>query len=169
MMLFQCYEHICCVTHHFDELKELYDGRVEEVVSGAVVQQGINDGLKQVPFDDVAVVVLVLQTNDPAHETQGTLGKSRQLSHNGRGWLEKVHPWRRTTDGTSREGKEEQQNGVCELTKSEEGVFWVHEHQHSPEQIFVHNVGLDVIGVVLHTEGQELQDQRQQLSCLEVV
>lgn len=85
MMLFQCYEHICCVTHHFDELKELYDGRVEEVVSGAVVQQGINDGLKQVPFDDVAVVVLVLQTNDPAHETQGTLGKSRQLSHNGRG------------------------------------------------------------------------------------
>lgn len=64
-------------THHFNELKELYDGRVEEVVSGAVVQQGINDRLKQVPFDDVAVVVLILQTNDSAHETQGTLDKNR--------------------------------------------------------------------------------------------
>lgn len=47
-------------THHFDELKELNNGWVEEVVSGAIVQQGINDGLKQVPFDDVAVVILVL-------------------------------------------------------------------------------------------------------------
>lgn len=54
-------------------------------------------------------------------------------------------------------------------TESEEGVFGVHEHQHSSEQVFVHDVGLDVIGVVLHTEGQELQDQRQQLSRLEVV
>lgn len=45
--------------HHFNELKELDDGWVEKVVSGAVVQQGINDGLKQVPFDNVAVVVLV--------------------------------------------------------------------------------------------------------------
>lgn len=55
------------------------------------------------------------------------------------------------------------------LTKSKEGVFRVHEHQHSPEQVFVHDVGLDVIRVVLHTEGQQLQDQSQQLSCLEVV
>lgn len=61
------------VTHHFNELKEFYDGRVKEVVSGAVVQQGINDRLKQVSLDDVAVVVLILQTNDPPHETQGTL------------------------------------------------------------------------------------------------
>lgn len=47
------------------------------------------------------------------------------------------------------------------LTEREEGVFGVHEHQHSSEQVFVHDVGLDVIGVVLHTEGQQLQDQRQ--------
>lgn len=33
-------------TYHFDELEELDDGRVEEVVSGAVVQQGIDDGFK---------------------------------------------------------------------------------------------------------------------------
>lgn len=46
-------------THHFNELKELDDGRVEKIVSGAVVQQGINDGLKQVPFNNVAVVVLI--------------------------------------------------------------------------------------------------------------
>lgn len=55
------------------------------------------------------------------------------------------------------------------LTKSQEGVFRVHEHQHSPEQVFIHDVGLDVIGVVLHTEGQKLQNQCQQLSCLEVI
>lgn len=46
-------------THHFNELKELDDGRVEKIVSGAVVQQGINDRLKQVPFNNVAVVVLI--------------------------------------------------------------------------------------------------------------
>lgn len=55
------------------------------------------------------------------------------------------------------------------LTKSQEGVFGVHEHEHSSEQVFVHDVGLDVVGVVLHTEGQQLQDQRQKLRRLEVV
>jgi len=58
---------------------------------------------------------------------------------------------------------------VLVLTESEEGVLGVHEHQHSPQQVLVHDVGLDVVGVVLHAERQELQDQRQQLSCLEVV
>lgn len=48
-------------------------------------------------------------------------------------------------------------------------MFGVHEHQHSPEQVLVHDVGLDVVGVVLHAEGQQLQDQRQQLRRLEVV
>lgn len=70
---------VCVSTHHFNELKELDDGWVEEVVTGAIVQQGINDGLKQVPFDDVAVIVLILQANDPPHETQGTLDKNRHL------------------------------------------------------------------------------------------
>lgn len=55
------------------------------------------------------------------------------------------------------------------LTKSKEGVFWVHKYKDSSEQVFVHDVGLDVICVVLHTKGQKLQDQCQQLSCLEVV
>lgn len=63
---------VCLSTHHFDELEELDDGRVEEVVSSAVVQQGVDDGLEEVPFDDVAVVILVLQTDDPAHEAQST-------------------------------------------------------------------------------------------------
>lgn len=48
-------------------------------------------------------------------------------------------------------------------------MFGVHKYEHSPEQVFGHDVGLDVIGVVLHTEGQELQDERQQLGCLKVV
>lgn len=52
------------------------------------------------------------------------------------------------------------ENPLCmwRLTKSKECVLRVHEHQHSPEQVFVHDVGLNVIGVVLHTEGQKLQD-----------
>lgn len=45
----------------------------------------------------------------------------------------------------------------------------VHEHQHSPEQVFVHDVSLDVVGVVFHAKSEQLQDQSQQLSCLEVV
>lgn len=66
-------------TDHFDELEELDDGRVEEVVSSAVVQQGIDDRLKQVPFDDVAVVVLVLQADDPAHEAQSTWQREKRF------------------------------------------------------------------------------------------
>lgn len=57
--LMQKQSSLCAFTYHFNKLKELYDGRVEEVVSGPIVQQGINDRLKQVPFDDVAVVVFV--------------------------------------------------------------------------------------------------------------
>lgn len=55
------------------------------------------------------------------------------------------------------------------LTKSQEGVFGVHKYKHSSEEVFVHDVSLDVVGVVLHTEGQKLQDECQQLSCLKVV
>lgn len=62
-------------SYHFDELEELDDGRVQQVVSGAVVQQGVDDRLKQVSFHDVAVVILVLQSNDPPHEAQGTCTK----------------------------------------------------------------------------------------------
>lgn len=69
------FRYICASTHHFDELKQFYDGRVEKVVSGAVVQQGIDDRLKQVSFDDVAVVIFILQTYDSTHESQGTLKK----------------------------------------------------------------------------------------------
>lgn len=61
-------------THHFNKLKKLYDGRVEQIVSGAVVQQSVDDGLKQVPLDDVAVVVFILQPDDPTHEPQRACG-----------------------------------------------------------------------------------------------
>lgn len=65
--------HIYASTHHFDELKQFYDGRVEKVVAGAIVQQGIDDWLKQVSFDYVAVVIFIFQTDDSTHESQGTL------------------------------------------------------------------------------------------------
>ena len=48
-------------------------------------------------------------------------------------------------------------------------MLGVHEQQHSAEQVLVHDVGLDVVRVVRHAEGQQLQDQSQQLSRLEVV
>lgn len=146
------FRYICASTHHFDELKQFNDGRVEEVVSGAIVQQGIDNRLKQVSFDDVAVIIFILQAYDSTHEPQGTLemNKCPFLC------VVKIPcKWK---------------DSLCAgLTEREEGVFGVHEHQHSSEQVFVHDVGLDVISVVLHTEGQELQDQSQQLSRLEVV
>jgi len=43
------------------------------------------------------------------------------------------------------------------------------EHQHSPQDVLVDDVVLDVVGVVLHAECQKLQDQRQQLGRLEVI
>lgn len=69
---------MCASPHHFDELKQFYDGRVEKVVSGAVVQQGIDDGLKQVSFDDVAVIIFILQADDSTHESQGTLNMNKR-------------------------------------------------------------------------------------------
>lgn len=73
------FRYICESTYHFDELKQLYDGRVEKVVSGAIVQQGVDDRLKQVSFDDVAIIIFILQTDDSTHESQGTLERNKRL------------------------------------------------------------------------------------------
>ena len=43
------------------------------------------------------------------------------------------------------------------------------EYQHPPQDVLVDDVVLDVVGVVLHTERQQLQDQGQQLRRLEVI
>ena len=40
------------------------------------------------------------------------------------------------------------------LTKDEEGVPRVHEHEDSSEEIFVEDVVLDVVSVVLDAEGK---------------
>lgn len=48
-------------------------------------------------------------------------------------------------------------------------MFGVHEHQHSPQQVLIHYVVLYVVRVVLDAERQELQDQREELSRLEIV
>ncbi len=55
------------------------------------------------------------------------------------------------------------------LTERQKGVFGVHEHQHPPQQVSGHDVVLDVVRVMLHAEGQQLQDQSQQLRRLEVI
>lgn len=59
-------------THHTDILKHLNDGRVHEIVARAVVEEGLNNGLKEKVSHDVAIVEFILQTNDPPHEAQGT-------------------------------------------------------------------------------------------------
>ncbi len=69
-------------THHSDELEELDDGRVQQVVSGAVVQQSVDDRLEQVSFHDVAVVILVLQADDSPQEAQRTLIITISLHYN---------------------------------------------------------------------------------------
>lgn len=48
-------------------------------------------------------------------------------------------------------------------------MFGVHEHEHSPQQVLIHDVVLYVVRVVLHAERQQLEDQSEKLSCLEVV
>ena len=51
----------------------------------------------------------------------------------------------------------------AKLTKDEEGVPGVHEDEDSPEEIFVKDVVLDVVGVVLDAEGKQLQNEAEQL------
>lgn len=53
---------------------------------------------------------------------------------------------------------EEENSGSSILTQGQKSVFWIHQDQHSSQQIFVHNVVLDVIRMVLHTESKQLQD-----------
>lgn len=55
------------------------------------------------------------------------------------------------------------------LTERQEAVSGVHERQHPPQQVSGHDVALDVVRVMLHAEGQQLQDQSQQLRRLEVI
>ncbi len=59
-------------THHTDILKHLNDGRVHEIVAWPVVEEGLNNRLKEKVSHDVAIVEFILQTNDPPHEAQGT-------------------------------------------------------------------------------------------------
>ena len=44
-------------------------------------------------------------------------------------------------------------------TQHEESMSGLHEDEDSSEEIFVQNVVLDVVGVMLHAKGEELQDQ----------
>lgn len=55
-------------THHTDIFKHLNDGWVHEIVTRAIVEEGLNDGLKEKISHNVAIVEFILQTNDPPHE-----------------------------------------------------------------------------------------------------
>ena len=48
-------------------------------------------------------------------------------------------------------------------------MFGFHENENPSEQIFVEDVVLDVIGVMLDEEGEQLQDQALQLNGAGVV
>lgn len=59
-------------THHTDILKHLNDGWVHEIVAWAVVEESLNDRLEEEIPHYVAIVELILQTNDSPHEAQST-------------------------------------------------------------------------------------------------
>lgn len=59
-------------THHTDILKHLNDCGVHEIVARPIVQEGLNDRLKEKISHYVAIVEFILQTNDPPHKAQGT-------------------------------------------------------------------------------------------------
>lgn len=59
-------------THHTDILKHLNDGWVHEIVAWAVVEESLNDRLKEEIPHYVAIVEFILQTNDSPHEAQST-------------------------------------------------------------------------------------------------
>jgi hypothetical protein len=48
-------------------------------------------------------------------------------------------------------------------------VFGFHENENPSKQIFVEDVVLDVIGMVLNKEGEQLQDEALQLNSAGVV
>lgn len=48
-------------------------------------------------------------------------------------------------------------------------MFGGSEHEHPPENVFVDDVVLDVVGVMLHTESKQLQNEGQQLWRLKII
>lgn len=68
-------------THHSDILKHLYNGWVDEVVSGSIVEESFDHWLKKEVPHYVSVIKLVLQPNDFPHETQSTW--TREMSAKG--------------------------------------------------------------------------------------
>ena len=69
-------------AYKFDELEHFEDGRVQEIVSAVVRDEGVDDRREEVSLDDVAVVELVLQSNDLAHEAESICNKIES-------WIEK--------------------------------------------------------------------------------
>jgi hypothetical protein len=55
------------------------------------------------------------------------------------------------------------------LTEHQEGVFRPCQHQHSPQQIFVEDAVLNMVGVMFYTEGEQLENNSQELSSAVVV
>lgn len=55
-------------THYADIFKHLNDGRVHQIVAGAVFEESFDDRLKEKVSHDVSIVEFILQTNDPSHE-----------------------------------------------------------------------------------------------------
>ncbi len=57
-------------TYNFDELKHFQNCRIEQIVTAVVTDESLDHGCKEVAFDDVPVVELVLQGHDLSHEAK---------------------------------------------------------------------------------------------------
>ena len=74
------------VTYISYVLKQLNDGWVEEVVPTAISLKRLDDRIKQIVLDDVAAILLVLQSNNATAEPQRSCMDGIEFHINKQSW-----------------------------------------------------------------------------------
>ena len=54
------------------ELKKFHRSRVQEVITVFIAFKTIHNGVKEFPFDNIAIIEFIFQTNYPTTTAQGT-------------------------------------------------------------------------------------------------
>ena len=74
----------CCsgqeslITYRPDKLKQLHNGRVQQVVFMAIILESLYDWFKELPFGDITIVKLILHSHYPSKKSQSTLRKTQK-------------------------------------------------------------------------------------------
>ena len=69
---------LAVLAYQFDVLKELNDCWVDEVVATTIGNECLDDGLKKIVSDNVAIVEFILETNYPSTESQSSWREERE-------------------------------------------------------------------------------------------